>query len=222
MGYCAGWVYSYKPLAIEYCFFPGFQEEYSYLQGYHCNTKQYEGPFQFDHPSLDKCRSKWHITSKMSKHHIGGPKTLPIEPSRVLWFGMSIFDERVLRVVKKVTLLNLSSPSSDIERRKNIFIQAIKDAKFPIITLNSVSEEKRDGFIHFGVIVGDSGFEDYLDGDLGFPHRSPYWDHPPQNALNGLSGRTHRLSLSSTTELQITTCILPGPLKTSVLFTGHG
>ena len=202
-------------------FFPGFQEEYSNIQGYHDETKQWEQSFQFDHLSLEKCRTKWHVTTTRSKDHLGSPKTLDLASSRVLWFGMSISDERVLRIVKKSTLITAGSPSSDIERRKDVFLRARENAQFPIILLNTDCEEMRKGFIHFGVIVGDSEFEYYMNDELGFPYQSPYLEQPLPSVLNGIPMRTHRLSLSSATDIQITSCVLPGKLNTSVSFTGQ-
>ncbi len=202
-------------------FFPGFQDEFSNIQAYQGDAKQWDQPFQFDHLSLEKCRSKWHVTTTRSKEHLGSPNTLDLASSRVLWFGMSISDQRVLRIVKKSTFVTATSPSSDIERRRNVFLGARDNAQFPIISLNNENEETQNGFIHFGIIVGDSGFEDYLGGELGFPYHSPYLEQPLPKVLNGIPTRTHRLSLSTNTDIQITSCVLPGKLNTSVSFTGQ-
>ncbi len=134
---------------------------------------------------------------------------------------MSISDERVFRIVKKNTLITASSPSSDIERGKDVFLSARENGQFPITSLNTDRKEVQKGFIHFGVIVGNSGFERYLDGELGFPCQSPYLEQPLPSVLSGIPMRTHRLSLSSATDIQIISCILPGKLNTSVSFTGQ-
>jgi len=203
-------------------FSPGFQDEYSDIQAYHGTAKQWEQPFQFDHLSLEKCKTKWHITTTRSTDHLGSPKTLDLGSSRVLWFGMSVSDENVLRVVNKNTLITTKSPFSDIQRRKNVFLSARENAQFPIVLLNTEDTKAiENGFIHFGVIVGSSGFDNYLNGELGFPYKSPYLEDPLPDVLTGIPTRMHRLKLSSDTDIQITSCILPGKLKTAASFTGQ-
>ncbi len=203
-------------------FFPGFQDNYANIQAYHGTEKRWEQPFQFDHLSLEKCRSKWHITTTRSKDHLGSPNTLDLGSSRVLWFGMSVAHESVFKIVYKNTLIVSNSPSSDIERRRDVFLSARENAQFPIVMLNKESNKHMESqFIHFGAIVGPVGFGNYMNGELGFPVNSPYLEKPLPKLLLGVPTRVHRLNLSNDVDIQITSCILPGKLNASVCFTGQ-
>lgn len=202
-------------------YFPGFVNDFDQIQGFQGKSLQWQQSFDFDHISLEKDRSKWHITSRYSTAHLGSPRTLPLDKDRVLWFGMSMTDAHVMRIVKRETKIVVDSPPSDSQRRREVFHKAREGAKFPIVSLN----EKHpiifnEWFLHFGLIVGPKGFEYYLGGELGFPHGSPYLVTPLPEKLTSLPLRSHRLELSNNTDIQIIVSCMPGRLKMPVAITG--
>ena len=202
-------------------YFPGFINDFDQIQGFQGKSLQWHQAFDFDHISLEQDRSKWHVTSRYFKGHLGSPKTLSLDKNRVLWLGISVADAHVMRLVKQETKIVVDSPPSDSRRRYEVFHKAREGAKFPIVSLN---EEHRipfdEWFLHFGLIVGPKGFEPYLAGELGFPHGSPYLVQPLPKKLTGLPIRSHRLELSDNTDIQIIVCCLPGRLKGPVAITG--
>lgn len=202
-------------------YFPSFINDFDQIQGFQGKSLQWHQSFDFDHITLDKDRSKWHVTSKHSKGHLGSPRTLPLGKNRVLWLGISVADTHVMRIVKQETKIVFDSPPSDSQRRREVFHKSRERAKFPIVSLNEehpISFNK--WFLHVGLIVGPKGFEDYLGGELGFPHRSPYLVTPLPEELTALPLRSHRLELSDNTDIQIIVCCLPGRLKMPVTITG--
>jgi hypothetical protein len=84
-------------------FFPGFADTFKEVQHGFKAKSQRNQPFDFDHVSLENDLQSWHITSARSEDHIGKPRTLDIGKSRVLWFGMSVADANVLRIVREET-----------------------------------------------------------------------------------------------------------------------
>ncbi len=202
-------------------YFPGFINDFDQIQGFQGKSLQWHQSFDFDHISLEEDRSKWHVTSRHSKGHLGSPRTLPLDKNRVLWLGISVADAHVMRLVKQETKIVVDSPPSDSQRRREVFHKAREGAKFPIVSLNEEHPIPfNEWFLHFGLIVGPKGFECYLGGELGFPHGSPYLVTPLPEKLTALPLRSHRLELSDNTDIQIIVCCLPGRLKMPVAITG--
>jgi hypothetical protein len=205
-------------------YFPGFVKDFDQIQGFQGKNLRWNKSFILDHISLEKDRLKWHLTPKESKDHsrdrLGSPRTLMLGKNRVLWLGISVADAHVLRVVKRETKIVFDSPPGDSIRRSEIFRKAQEGAKFPIVSPNTehlIPLEAR--FLHFGIIVGPKGFENYSGGELGFPYGSPCLVKPLPEELSKLPIRSHRLELSNNTDIQITVCYLPGRLKLPVAIT---
>jgi hypothetical protein len=202
-------------------YFPGFADDFDQIQGFRGKSLEWKQSFDFDHISLEKDHSKWHVTSTYSKGHLGSLRTLPLDQSRVLWLGISIADPHVMRLVKKETKIAINSPPSDSRRRYEVFRKARKAVKFPIVSLNEDQPIPfSEWFLHFGLIVGPKGFQPYLGGELGFPLGSPFLVKPLPEKLIGLPLRSHKLELSGNTDIQIVVCCLPGRLKGPVALTG--
>ena len=202
-------------------FFPGFAHDFDQIQGIHGNSLQWHQSFDFDHISLEKDRSKWHVTSTFSKRHLGSPRTLPLDRTRVLWFGISIAAPHVMRHVKQETKIVVNTPPSDSRRIYEVFRKARESVKFPIVSLNEDHPIPfSEWFLHFGLIVGPKGFQPYLGGELGFPFGSPCLIRPLPEKLIGLPIRSHKLELSDNNDIQIVVCCLPGRLKIPVAITG--
>lgn len=195
-------------------YFPSFINSFDQIQGFQGGYLKWQQPFDFDHISLEENRSKWHITSKYSKDHLGSPRTLPLDRNRVLWLGVSVANAHVMPIVKQETKIIVGSPLSDSQHRCEVFRKAREGSRFPIISQNEDCPINfNEFFLHFGLIVGPKGFEDYLGSELGFPYRSPYLVTPFPEKLTALPLRSHRLELSDNTDIQITVCCLPGRLK---------
>lgn len=200
--------------------FPGFINNFDQIQGFHGKDLRWHKPFDFDHISLEKNRSTWHVTSKHRKDHLGGPRTLSLGQSRVLWLGISVADAHMMRIVKQETKIVSDSPPSDSQRRLKAFFKAREGAKFPIVSINNDNPiQFNEWFLHFCLIVGPKNFSFYQGGELGFPHGSPYLATSFPEELTALPLRSHRLELSDKIDIQITVCCLPGKLKTPVTIT---
>lgn len=201
-------------------FFPGWATAYDQIRAYQGNALRWQQVFDFDHMSLEKDRTKWHVTATRSTAHLGSPRTLPLGQDRVLWMGISIAEPAIMRRVMTETRMSFKTPSSDIHRRMSIFDRARMGAKFPIMTMNDEHPVPFDEwFLHLGVIAGPKGFEFYGEGELGFPVGSPFLHKPLPDRLMGLPIRSHRIELSEETDLQITVCPVPGRLTTPVSIT---
>lgn len=201
-------------------YFPGFIKDFDQIQGFQGKNLQWNRSFVLDHISLEKDRLKWHVTSKEPKDHLHGPRTLILDKNRVLWCGISIADAHVLRIVKRETKIVSDSPPGDSIRRSEIFLKAREGAKFPILYRNDEHFAPfQEGFLHFGIIVGPKGFENYFDSEFGLPYRNPCLVKPLPEEFRKLPSRSHRLELSDNTDIQITVFYLPGRLKSPVAIT---
>lgn len=194
-------------------YFPGFLDAFDEIEGFHRSSLQWQKPFLFDHICLERGRSKWHITSRQSKDHLGSLRSLPLGLNRSLWFGMSVGNARFLRVVKQEVRIEFDSPPSDSHRRGQVFRRALEGAKSLIISLNDENPIPfNEWFLHFAFIVGPKDFEDYWGDQLGFPWESPYLIKPLPKNLPHLPVHLHRMELSDDTDVQITVCCLPGEI----------
>ena len=117
-------------------YFPGFNNDLDQIYGLQGRSLKWNQSFDFDHISLERNHSKWHVTSKDSTDHLGSPKTLSLNSNRVLWLGMSMADAPVMRIVKQETKIVVDSPPGDSQRRRGVFCKAIKEAKHSIVSVN--------------------------------------------------------------------------------------
>jgi len=143
-------------------FFPGFDFTSDWIRILRGDLLQTQRPFDVDHISLEKDRSRWHFTKPKSKGHQGGGQTSNLGEGRVLWFGLSIAAPTVLRDLRRETIVSFQSPPSDSNRRARAFIEAEKNTQSLIVRLGSDAQHPfPQGFLHFAFIVGPKGFPDY-------------------------------------------------------------
>jgi hypothetical protein len=178
--------------------------------------------FSGDHISLEKNRLRWHVTTPKSKDHLGGWCTYPLGNGRFLWFGMSVAREIGLRELKAETIVRSYVPSRDSKRRSDVLIQTRDDAEFPCISLHPEARMRfQEGFLHFVFIVGPPGFPLYLSNELAHVFPLPqFLLEPLPNVLFPLPISSHKLSLGSVVDIQITAMWLPGTLRELFCFTG--
>ena len=204
-------------------FFPGYAAAPTEIHSFLWGNVVWNQPFVFDHVSLESDLRTWHVTTAGSTEHLGGPRTLDLGESRVLWFGLSVADENALRLVRQKTVVTAPVPSSDSRRRIEGLIAARDKAQFPLISRNTDHPRRTEGsFLHFAFVVGSKGFPEYNGPEIAAPYNSPFLSTPLPVVLRDIPLRSHRVELSSTRELQITCCELPGTLKTPLTFTGPG
>jgi hypothetical protein len=200
-------------------FFPGFNFNPTWVEvtkGVH--QKHYN--IQIDHIILEKNHDRWHYTSPGSKYHIGSGLTTDLERNRFLWFGLSIADSDVLRAVRKETAFLMKVPSSDAERRANVFMNSREGTVFHIISLHPDAKKRFDtGFLHFGLVVGPPGFPEYMGPNFGIPFGSPFLKEALPTPLVNMPMRLHRISIGSTVDIEIVVLWLPGSLKEKVTLT---
>ena len=203
-------------------YFPGFISNYDGIQAFEGKSLQWNQSFYFDHISLEKDFSRWHVTSPNSRTHLGSPPTLALGDGRVLWFGMSVANPLVMRKVMREISVTTLAPATDAERRVEVFRKAREGAMFPIVSLHpKATAYCPKGFLHFAVIVGPKGFATYEGGEIGFPIGSPFLTEPLPEKFDALPVQSHRLLLSEKIDIQITTARLPGSLKSPVAFTAQ-
>lgn len=202
-------------------FFPGFSIDFDGIDSYRGQTPHVRKSFAFDHLSLEKDRTTWHVTARGSSDHLGSPRTLPLGNGRVLWFGLSFASLDAFKPVQDRTEIEFSAPSNDAVRRREVIMASRKDAEFPILSLpDGPLSTQPDSYFHVSVIAGPAGFENYFGAEHAFPIGSPYLASPFPSVLNNLPTRIHRVHLSSNTDLQVTVARLPGKLTVPVAFTG--
>jgi hypothetical protein len=203
-------------------FFPGFGFDPEWIKIYYSHSKYKYYDFEIDHISLEKNLDRWHLTSQRTARHLGSGRTIPLDHGRVLWFGMSVVQENILREVKKETIVNSQMPSSDSKRRTEVFFKSREGAVFNCVCLAPIARTHfKEGFLHFAFIVGPKGFPHYRGNQFGIPISSPFLKNEiPDDAFVHLPIRTHRLSLCAQIDIQITTMWLPGSLTQPVTFTG--
>lgn len=202
-------------------FFPGFSVAFDGIESHRGQAPHARRSFEFDHLSLEKDRTTWHVTTRGSSDHLGSPRTLALGNGRVLWFGLSFPSLDAFRPVHDRTEIEFSAPANDASRRREVIMASREQAEFPILSLpDGPLTTQSDSYFHASVIAGPAGFETYLGPEHAFPIGSPYLASPFPSALNDLPTRIHRLQLSSNTDLQITLARLPGKLTVPVTFTG--
>ncbi len=201
-------------------FFPGFSSPQTLVQGYQGDSLNWNQSFDFDHFSLEKDFKKWHITNPDSSDHLGSPLTLNLGDGRYLWFGISISDLNILRVVKEQTEISALVPPSDATRRTDIILASRSNAVFQILEFHpeAVSSIK-SGFLHFGIIIGPKGFEPYSGTEIGIPDGSPFLTEPFPNQSVNLPARLHQVNLSEDIDIQIVTTALTGKMNMPITIT---
>jgi hypothetical protein len=204
-------------------YFPGLKKTKQHVQAYKGNDLKWDREFDVDHISLEEDHRHWHITSQKSKDHLGSLPTADLGEGRRLWFGMSISDFSALWPVSRETSVVVKSPPSDVKRRVKVFKEARERAEFPIIEPHPGANKIFPcGFLHVSVILGPSNFKKYEGENHGFPVGSPFLTSPLPERISNLPIRYHRVSLSDSLEMQITTAKLPGSLGVPVTFTVTG
>jgi hypothetical protein len=201
-------------------FFPGFNESYKHIKAYQGQSPRREQYFDFDHLTLNADFKYSHITSRNSKTHLGNFPSAKLSGGRFLWFGLSISEFEVLRPVYKETEIVMEVPKSDAKRRAKVFMDSREEAKFQIVENHPDSNGlSAQGFMHISFIAGPSGFETYFGQNHGFPEGSPFLLRPLPEGLVQLPVRRHRISVSQSIDLQMTTAWVPGELKGPLTFT---
>jgi len=202
-------------------FFPGYAATPAEIHSFLAGNQVWNQPFVFDHASLESDLRTWHVTTPGSTEHLGRPRTLDLGESCVLWFGLSVADENALRLVREETVVTAPVPPSDGRRRIEAFIAARDKVQFPLISRNTEHPRRTDAsFLHFAFVVGPKGFPEYTSPEIAAPYNSPFLATPLPIVFRDLPIRSHRVELSSTIDLQIICCELPGTLKAPLTFTG--
>ena len=201
-------------------FFPGFANTYQQVQGFKGQQEAWNQQFLFDHASLERDRQSWHATSPGSSQHVGSPKTLDLGNGTVLWLGLSVASTAVLRPALAQTSVVATVPPSDARRRAGVLRAARDGAQFPILQLNNeLPPPGGASFLHFAVVVSSADAPDYAGPELGAPYGSPFLSEPLPDSFVNLPIRRHRVALSSTIHLQVTTARLSGCLSVPVTLT---
>jgi len=201
-------------------FFPGFRSAMQNVEGFRGKDQMWKEDFEFDHISLENDFRRWHITSRGSKHQLGGPKTIELKKQRFLWCGLSVSSLDELRVVRSNTKVIGQVPESDAKRRYEVFLKSRERITFQLLEWHShVWEKKLNGFWHFGLIISPPQSSTYTGDKLGLPEGSPSLVSPLPGELVQMPVRHHRLELSTEVGLQITTTIVPGGLRGPVSLT---
>lgn len=201
-------------------FFPGLLKTTEPIEGYKGKGLRWNKIFNIDHMTLERDYRSWHISSSKSKSHLGTLPTAALGEGRFLWFGMSLSETGTLRDFRNKTIITTTVPASDSSRRTQVFIDSREGANFHILGIHPDARNIfPDGFLHFSIIVGHSGFELYRGEKHGYPIESPFLSEPlPIGELN-IPVRLHRVSLSADIDIQITTAWLPGALNKPIVLT---
>ena len=202
-------------------FFPGLNFNTTWVKIAGRRSPQVRHEIHVDHITLERNHRRWHYTSLGSKRHLGSGLTTDLGENRFLWFGMSIAESNILKTVREETVFHTMVPASDTKRRIDSFIVSREGAIFNAISLHPDAKQRFDtGFLHFGLIVGPSGFADYSGPNLGIPFGSPFVTQTLPNPLLNVPLRLHRLSIGSRVDIEIVALWLPGSLTERVTYTG--
>ena len=138
----------------------------------------------------------------------------------MLWFGMSIAGEDVLRELSQETVvLGRNVPATDMDRRYEVLVQEIGHAAHNIVSLVDGAKSRfPEGFLHFGVAVGPASAPICDAKDWILPFGSPYVEPPLDPSIEGLSVRTQLVKLHTELCVQIASFWLPGKLSVPAAF----
>jgi len=200
-------------------FFPGFNQKSEWISTTSKGNTTQAADFSTDHLSLEADRKSWHFTEAGSTIHKAGGKTLNVNKNRVLWFGFSIKNENVLKVVKRSTLLGYSSPATDSERRIELFSRIQNEAAQHIITPSNKGLNRFDpSFLHFTVCIGPKGAEDYEGPEWLLPTGSPRLEDPIPKTIKDFYIARHRIALANQIDIQISCMLLPGNISVPSIY----
>jgi len=201
-------------------FFPGLNFNATWVKVARRRSHQERHDIHVDHITLEKNHRRWHYTGPGSKRHLGSGLTTDLGENRFLWFGMSIAESDVLKAVREETVFHTMVPVSNTKRRTDAFMASREGAIFNTISLHPDAKQRFDtGFLHFGLIIGPSGFADYSGPNLGIPFGSPFLAENLPNSLTNMPLRLHRISMSSKLDIEIVALWIPGALTEMVTFT---
>jgi hypothetical protein len=203
-------------------YFPGFTAMQRYTQTSRGRGTIKQHQLQADHLTLESDRHSWHLTSREPSKHLAGGATTAIGNGAVLWFGMSIANPEVMRVVRVATQARAAVHPNDSRRRAEIFMRSRNAALFNIVQLARGTYTESNSFIHFSVFVGPVGctFETSQQ-HLALPWGSPYVAPQLPEPLQEIRTREHKISLPPA-EILVVTSVLPGRATVPVSFTSPG
>jgi hypothetical protein len=192
-------------------FFPGFDRLQTWVRV--PGKKQSRRlDMEIDHFTLENNRRSWHLTHSNGRERIGSLTTHDLREGRRFWFGLSIADPSLLRVVRRETAADTTGvPQSDIARRIESIMQARDGVEFNIVQLPDEAMNIEFN-VHFEFVVGASGFPNYDGGRLGGVMRG----------RDTFPIRSHRMKLSDTADIEIACLREEGRLQGEVWLVGYG
>ena len=194
-------------------FFPGFKEEIIRVRGSRGEELKFDRPFKVDHLSLEKDRGSWHITTRRSRDHQGGPPATDLGGGRVLWFGMSLASTEVMRELRQETVATFDVPDRTAEWKVKQFIASRQGKEFPGLYMPPRTDVALGPFFPLiAVIVGPTEFEWYNGPLWGWPYGSGFAKGEPSGQWK-ISTRHQRFHLDDTTDIQLTAIWTPGQLS---------
>jgi len=203
-------------------FFPGLSVPIDWIDTTTTGSTSPRRPFDLDHVSLEPSRQRWHFTTPQSQDHYSAGRTPDVGDGRLLWFGLSLSSENVLREVSKSTEVLYPSPPSDTTRRLELLRDAEQSASSHSIGLMNGSRTRfSPGFLHFTFVVGPRDAPNYNGPNLLFPFGSPDLEQPLPPQIPNLQIRLHRVALASTYDIQIACMWLPGRITLPGVYTTH-
>ena len=201
-------------------FFPGLRISPDWIQVHRSSVQTARQSFDLDHVSLEMKPQTWHFTSRESQCHLAGGKAPSLGRGRILWVGMSVAKESLLGEVRRETITVVSSPSSDTDRRLDLFTELQQGAAYHMVNLMDGARSRFEkGFLHFRFVVGPRDAPVYKGSNWMLPTGSPYLAQPIPVELRQVPVRMHQVSLASSLAIQISCVWLPGSLTAPVHFT---
>jgi hypothetical protein len=203
-------------------FFPGYSEFPVGLSGAPAGKDSAARSFILDHISLEKDRSKWHLTTARSTEHIGSFPTVAVDGGAHAWFAMSVRAADQLRVVKETTTALAAVPPGDARRRMEVFTQSREGVVFVELQLHPDAQLGPDDFLHFALYAGPSGFLEQSDIEVAGALRDPNLIASSRVLPDLIPARMSRVELCPELEIQINCVALPGKLAAPMSFMGLG
>jgi hypothetical protein len=159
----------------------------------------------------------------LPKRSKGSPKTLELGEDRCLWFGFIVQSPALLKNLYRETIATFKSPGCDSERRLSEFHKARDGMEFLLMSINGdidTLKESVDSFLHFTFIVGITGFNPYLGGNIALPHGGPYVESFQTGAVQ-LPSKTFMVNMSEDVAVKIICNVVPGKLAMPYSVTGQ-
>jgi hypothetical protein len=197
--------------------FPGIKTELVHVRGSRGRERAFQRPFNFDHASLERDRSSWHITTPGSTEHQGKIPTVSLGEGRVLWFGLGFASPSILREVMTETVATFEVPAKSDRWKGNEFIKARENREFPGIYMPpSIGPDAGPAFPWISIIVGSMGFPTYTGSDWANPYGSEFVDEAtPRDKAMRVSH--DRFALDDETDIQKSALWAPGSLRIPML-----